>query len=311
MAGEDPGASTIAVILDAIQRAWSAVTGSIKAVMGGVVDIVKTSMFFRWRKQMMQNSGGKLKHGYQSLKKLRRHEDRGATLKSIEIGMWEDAKLFKKELKRAGIDFALTHDEDGVYTLHYKSTNEADVLHAQYSILEQRYGGEPSAEQDHDPASRDGREDERNNDQAPQNDQIDEPRYDDLIPQDAHEQDRQEREQQERERQEREQQQREQKTHSDEEQTTPARTEPTERTTPRVQKAPSVADPVRAEANHSNSGLSRTAISNEPLSELKRQARERARAKNLARAQSRDRSQDRGMSHRTARVRAREFDPGH
>lgn len=317
MAGEDPGASTIAVILDAIQRAWGAVTGSLKAVMSGVVDVVKTSMFFRWRKQMMQaNSGVKLKHGYQSLKHLRHHEDRGATLKSVEIGTKDDAKLFKKELKRAHIDFSLTHDRDGNYTLHYKSANDQDVLHAQYNILQQRYGNQSHDDQNQNATPDDSRENDRDRDSAPS---------------DKRDQDDQEREQREREEQERSDGQqaiplpnihREEESRTegdlstpsedeqerlDREETTPARTETTERTTSHAQQAPGVSDTVRAEANQPKTGFSRTAISHEPLSELKKQAQARARAKNLARSQGKNLSHARHAH----RVKTRDFEPSH
>lgn len=321
MAGDDPGAATIAVILDAIQRAWSAVTGSVKAVMGGAIDILKTGMFIRWRRQMMQSNGSKLKHGYQSLKKLRRHEERGAVLKSVEIGTWDDAKLFKKELKHAGIDFALTHDKDGNYTLYYKEANEQDVLHAQYNILQQLYGNQSQDEQEQDSATNDSHENDREQDEQ-------EP-----TPNDDREQDDQGREQQEHEEQSRSEEEqaipaphddrdddttsregreqddleREEQIRSNEEQTSPARTEPTERTTSHEQQAPSVTEPVRAEASHPATNASRNTISHEPLSELKRQARERARAKNLARAQSKNLSHARHAN----RVKAREFNPGH
>lgn len=271
MAGEDPGASTIAVLLDAIQRAWGAVTGSVKAVTGGVMDVIKTGMFIRWRRQMMQSSS-KLKHGYQSLKKLRRHEDHGAVLNSIEIGTKEDARLFKAELKRAGIDFALTHDENDVYTLHYKTSNEKDVLHAQYSILEQRYGTPTPTEQE-TPSLTSPEESAQERDQKT-----------------SDERDR-----------------------SEESLAIPARTDEPERTTPRTPLTPSVTDTVRAEAHaqepESNATLipKNVPVSNEPLSELKRQAQERARAKNLAR------SQNKGLSHsrHANRIRARELSHGH
>lgn len=333
MAGDDPGAATIAVILDVIQRAWNAVTGSVKAVMGGAIDILKTGMFIRWRRQMMQSNGSKLKHGYQSLKKLRRHEERGAVLKSVEIGTWDDAKLFKKELKHAGIDFALTHDKDGNYTLYYKEANEQDVLHAQYNILQQLYGDQSQDEQEQDSAANDSHENDRDQDPipnddreqddqgreqqereeqsrseeeqaipAPRDDRDEETERDDTASREGREQDDLEREEQARTNEEREEQIR-----SNEEQTSPARTEPTERTTSHEQQAPSVTEPVRAEASHPATNASRSAISHEPLSELKRQARERARAKNLARAQGKNLSHARHMN----RVKAREFNPGH
>ncbi|MBR5260437.1 MAG: hypothetical protein IKV48_08245, partial [Eggerthellaceae bacterium] len=154
MAGEDPGVGVITLLLDLIQRGWSAVTGVAKSVVGGIMDIVKTSLFFSWRRKMMQGQKGPdLEHGEQSLKDLRLHEQVGARIVTVEIGDEVAMEALRQELKRLELDFAITEHEDQ-YTLHYKEVNEQDVLYAQQMALEALYGTRDQDQQD-EPDSRD------------------------------------------------------------------------------------------------------------------------------------------------------------
>ena len=140
MAGEDPGVGVITLLLDLIQRGWAAVTGTAKSIVSGAVDILKTSLFFSWRRKMMQGQKGPdLKHGEQSLKDLRLHEQVGAKIVTVEIGDEVVMEALRQELKRLELDFAITEHDDQ-YTLHYKDVNEQDVLYAQQVALEKLYG---------------------------------------------------------------------------------------------------------------------------------------------------------------------------
>lgn len=138
MAGEDPGAGVITLILDLIKRGWDVVTSTVKTAF-------QTGLFVYFRKQMMRaQQGPKLKYGKQSLKHLRRHEDRGAQLSSVGIGDRKAMKALDKELKTLKLDYAITKS-NGEYTLHYKSVNDRDVLLAQQHALENRFGDPETA----------------------------------------------------------------------------------------------------------------------------------------------------------------------
>ena len=146
MAGEDPGVGVITLLLDVAQRAASAVLGFFKGVVNTLVDIAKMLVFMNWRRQAQQGQGSKLKHGKQSLKHLRRHEDRGAQLISVEIGDRTAMKALDKELEALKLDYAITGNRSDGYVLHYKKINEHDVLFAQQHALEKLYGDPDQAQ---------------------------------------------------------------------------------------------------------------------------------------------------------------------
>ena len=146
MAGEDPGVGVITLLLDVAQRAASAVIGFFKGVVNTLVDIAKMLVFMSWRRQAQQGQGSRLKHGKQSLKHLRRHEDRGAQLISAEIGDRAAMKALDKELKALELDYAITGNRSDGYVLHYKKINEHDVLFAQQHALEKLYGDPDQAQ---------------------------------------------------------------------------------------------------------------------------------------------------------------------
>lgn len=338
MAGEDPGVGVITLLLDVVQRAASTVLGFFKGIGNAIVDIAKMLVFMSWRRQaMQQGQGPKLKHGKQSLKHLRRHEDRGAQLVSVEIGDRTAMKALDKELKALKIDYAITGNRSDGYTLHYKSINEQDVLMAQARALEQLYGDPNQVNQEQetpsDPDSRDeqNQQDERRDDQGQDREQDDrqdrEDRQDDEQSRDEeanqngeaqdeqerqNEQDRQDQQEQERNREQGERDQREDPTPA------PMPTEVGEKTNSiddkvkrgkhARQEAPALAErmpdtpsqPHQAPKAHTQTN---DAPQFEPLESLIAQARERAAAKNAARTHAIDRTKD--------RVRAREVNFSH
>ena len=185
MAGEDPGVGTLSVVLELIQRAGSAVTGTIKNTISFGLDVIKTGMFFSWRRQMMQSQKGpQLEHGQQSLRDLRLHEQVGAQIVSVEIGDYKSMDALCQELRRLEIDFAVT-EHDYQYTLHYKSNNERDVMLAQAMAMQKLYG-DPVQETPDTP--------------APEKDEQ-ESRQEELERQNQEEQQRQEQERQDQEQQ--------------------------------------------------------------------------------------------------------------
>ncbi|MGN0077750.1 MAG: hypothetical protein ACI36V_03090 [Coriobacteriales bacterium] len=140
MAGEDPGVGTFSVILELVKQAGGAVSGTVKNTIGFVLDVIKTGMFFSWRRQMMNaQKGPDLEHGQQSIRELRLHEQVGAQIVSVEIGDFKSMDALSQELRRLAIDFAIT-EHDHQYTLHYKSNNEPDVMLAQAAAMQRLYG---------------------------------------------------------------------------------------------------------------------------------------------------------------------------
>ena len=185
MAGEDPGVGVITLILDLIRRGWDAVTGVTKSFVGGIMDITKTALFFSWRRKMMQGQKvPDLKHGEQSLKDLRLHEQVGAKIVTVEIGDGTAMEALREELRRLELDFAITEHE-GRYTLHYKESNEQDVLYAQQVALEKLYGNHeqdgPEQETPDDPDGREeqDREERQDDDRDREQDQRDDDREND------------------------------------------------------------------------------------------------------------------------------------
>lgn len=186
MAGEDPGVGVITLVLDIAQRAANTVLGFFKGIGSAIVDIAKMLVFMSWRRQArQQGQGPELKHGKQSLKHLRRHEDRGAQLISAEIGDRQAMKALDKELKALAIDYAITGNRSDGYTLHYKSINEQDVLMAQARALDNLYGSpdqnEPDQETPNDSDDRDqqDREERQDDGRDREQDQRDDERQDD------------------------------------------------------------------------------------------------------------------------------------
>lgn len=168
MAGEDPGVGTLSVVLELIQRAGSAVTGTIKNTISFGLDVIKTGMFFAWRRQMMQSQKGpQLEHGQQSLRDLRLHEQVGAQIVSVEIGDYKSMDALCQELRRLEIDFAIT-EHDYQYTLHYKSNNERDVMLAQAMAMQKLYG-DPVQETPDDPSPEKDEQDRRQEELERQN----------------------------------------------------------------------------------------------------------------------------------------------
>ena len=311
MAGEDPGVSTLAVILELIQRAWAAATGSIKAVVSGTVDIIKTSLFFSWRRKMMQGqTGPDLNHGQQSLKNLRLHEQAGAHIVSVEIGDFKAMDALCEELKRLELDFAIT-EHDYQYTLHYKEANEQDVLYAQQAALEKLYG-------DPNKAADDNRETPSDPDQRDEHDRDGDEGREQNEQQAAEQRQEQEREAEERQRDQQEQEQAEQQTrnqtqtqgHPTPEQTVPAAAAMTGAASAHTQERASQMEAPEPLHRQENAAALKPNQRFEPLEDLIKEARERARAKNMARNHP-----ERAMRldhHRSlTRERARNFEPGH
>lgn len=373
MAGEDPGVSTLAVILELIQRAWSAFTGSIKAVVSGTMDVIKTGMFISWRRKMMQGQQGPdLERGEQSLKDLRAHEQVGAHIVTVEIGDRTAMEALREELRRLELDFAIT-EHDGQYTLHYKEANEQDVLYAQQAALEKLYGdrdrandeqetpNDPDQRDEHDRDGDEGREQgERENREGDgQNDREDEQREDrqhderdehersdDSSDQDRSDDERRDEEQRQEQEREAEERQREQQEQEQAEQQTRNQSQTQGQPVPdKVVPAAAVLTGAAAANEHQQAHEQGSTAQNaaqlgagperasqmeapepqhrqenaadlkpnqrfEPLEDLIKEARERARAKNMARNHP-----ERAMRldhHRSlTRERARNFEPGH
>lgn len=172
MAGEDPGVGTLSVVLELIQRAGNTVTNFIKSGVNFGVDAAKTIMYLSFRRSMMSaQKGPRLEHGKQSLKKLRLHEQVGAQIVSVNIGDREVMKALDSELKRLEIDYAITDDgvkENRVYTLHYKSANERDVMMAQAMAMQKLYG-DPAQETPDTPSPEKDEQDRRQEELERQN----------------------------------------------------------------------------------------------------------------------------------------------
>ena len=329
MAGEDPGVGVITLLLDLIQRGWSAVTGVAKSVVGGIMDIVKTSLFFSWRRKMMQGQKGPdLERGEQSLKDLRLHEQVGARIVTVEIGDEVAMEALRQELKRLELDFAITEHEDQ-YTLHYKEVNEQDVLYAQQMALEALYGTRDRDQQN----GPDPRDEQERDDQDRSENQDRQDRQDDDRDRDEREERQGDERREEQEHQ--NQQDRDQRdepaptpipapvetgeSHSDEKasrgkharQEAPARVAEKQPSPTRAQhgaEAPSLAERMPAPPSQSQNALktqaqAKSAPQFEPLENLIAQARERAAAKNAGRSRAIDRTKD--------RIRAREVNFGH
>lgn len=351
MAGEDPGVSTISVLLDVIQRAWAAVTGSAKAVVSGIVGVAKTWFFFSMRKHMMQDAHGpELAHGKQSLSKLRRHEERGANLISVEIGDRKAMKALDKELKRSKIDYAITGNRSRGYALHYKSVNEKDVLAAQARALENLYGNPKNTHEERETPKDPNPKDEQKHDEHDSHDQN---RSDE-------EREQQNRDQRNRERTDAEQQREQEQTrnrtdqeqgspsqdlkvpvpptetlsppsstvHTRVEQAVPSNMAKAERATSHNPKAPSVADtmklgapainPTRNQAARDQAAIPepQRAPSYQPnpqrqsLDDLKAQAKERARSKNLGRKRDHNRDMKLNRNRALSKHRSRNYELG-
>lgn len=338
MAGEDPGVGVITLLLDVAQRAASAVLGFFKGIGNAIVDIMKMLVFMSWRRQaMQQGQGPKLKHGKQSLKHLRRHEDRGAQLVSVEIGDRDAMKALDHELKALKIDYAITGNRTDGYTLHYKHINEQDVLMAQARALEQLYGDPNQVNQDqetpNDPDSRDeqNQQDERREDhdqdreyeeqQDREERQDGEQNRDDQADRNDEARDELERQnEQERQNQQEQEQGREQSERNQRDEPTPAPApidvgEITDSLDDKAMRgkharqevpvfdermSPASSQPQRAPQMHTQT---KDAPQFEPLESLIEKARERAAAKNAGRKHSIDRTKD--------RVRAREVNFSH
>ena len=327
MAGEDPGASIITLLLDLIRRGWDVVTSTVKTAF-------QTGLFIYFRKQMMRaQQGPKLKHGKQRLKHLRRHEERGAQIVSVEIGDRDAMKALDRELKALKIDYSITKDRDGEYVLHYKSVNEKDVLMAQKRALEQLYGDPdqinpeqetPSDPGDRDQQDRDDRQDEQNREE--QSDRGDRSQ-DDSRQNEQDSRDEQER-QNKRERQDQQEQERNRE-QSERNQRNEPRPVPAPVPVPTEvgkranslddkvkrgkhvrQEAPALAErmplaPSLSQQAPKTQAQSKDAPQFEPLESLIAKARERAAAKNAAR------KQDLSLGKTKDRVRAREVSFGH
>ena len=148
MAGEDPGVATLSVLLDLVQKAGSAALGSVKAagnvvkaVANGALELYKIRLYTTMRTKMMGLSGQEAPvHGKQSLASLRRQEEKGATLASMDIGSdRKGRRALEKELDRQALDYAITKESSGDYTLHYLASNEKDVLLAMQHALDVRF----------------------------------------------------------------------------------------------------------------------------------------------------------------------------
>lgn len=336
MAGEDPGVGVITLLLDVAQRAASTVLGFFKGIGNAIVDIMKMLVFMSWRRQAM-HQGPKLKHGKQSLKHLRRHEDRGAQLVSVEIGDQDAMKALDHELRALKIDYAITGNRTDGYTLHYKSVNEQDVLMAQARALEQLYGDPNQANQEqetlNDPNQRDERDQqgERREDRDQDREQTDqqdrEEHQDDEQNRDEQEdrndeaqdelehQNEQERQNQQEQEQNRQQNEREQ---HEEPAPAPIPNEVGEKVDSpddkakhgkhTRQEAPDLAErmpdtPSQSQQDPKMQAQAKDAPQFEPLESLIAKARERAAAKNAGRSHAIDRTKD--------RVRAREVSFSH
>ena len=133
------GVGTSAVI-EAMRQLFNFVQDTAKSIVNTGADIARTYLYMSWRKNSM---GARAKHGEQSLKKLRRqggpgrhHQDRPARSGRIS----RPCSPWKSELKKLKIDFAITQTSTGEWLLHYKQSNEPDVIRAQQYALSARYG---------------------------------------------------------------------------------------------------------------------------------------------------------------------------
>ncbi len=130
---EDPGVGTLSAVIEAMRQLFNFVQDTAKSIVNTGADIARTYLYMSWRKNSM---GARAKHGEQSLKKLRRQEAQGATIKTVEIGKDFEAMLaLEDELKNLKVDFAITQTSTGEWLLHYKQSNEPDVIRAQQYAL--------------------------------------------------------------------------------------------------------------------------------------------------------------------------------
>ena len=141
---EDPGVGTLSAVIEAMRQLFNFVQDTAKSIVNTGADIARTYMYMSWRRNSM---GARAKHGEQSLKKLRRQEAQGAVIKTVEIGKDFEAMLaLEDELKKLKIDFAITQTSTGEWLLHYKQSNEPDVIRAQQYALNARYGAREQSE---------------------------------------------------------------------------------------------------------------------------------------------------------------------
>lgn len=141
---EDPGVGTLSAVIEAVRQLFNFVQDAAKSIVNTGADIARTYMYMSWRRNSM---GKRAKHGEQSLKKLRRQEAQGAVIKTVEIGKDVDAMIaLEDELKKLKIDFAITQTSTGEWLLHYKQSNEPDVVRAQQYALNARYGAREQTE---------------------------------------------------------------------------------------------------------------------------------------------------------------------
>lgn len=141
---EDPGVGTLSAVIEAMRQLFNFVQDTAKSIVNTGADIARTYLYMSWRKNSM---GARAKHGEQSLKKLRRQEAQGATIKTVEIGKDFEAMLaLEDELKNLKVDFAITQTSTGEWLLHYKQSNEPDVIRAQQYALNSRYGAHEQSE---------------------------------------------------------------------------------------------------------------------------------------------------------------------
>lgn len=284
MAGEDPGASVITLILDLIRRGWDVVTSTAKTIF-------QTGLFVYFRKQMMRaQQGPRLKHGKQSLKSLRKHEERGAQIVSVEIGDRDAMKALDHELKALKLDYAITKDDSGEYILHYKAANEQSVLLAQQHALEKRYGDPENAQGDQRTPIEEALEQEAL--QQKQGEQRE---------QDSH--DEREHEQIDAEAQRQERDQIEESAREEQERSEDSNREEREPAGPAALEQPDRQPSLQSQARRTSPGRDdpHAHLANAPLSDVIAVAKERARAKNLAR------SQNHGLGHDHHRSRSRDL----
>ena len=152
---EDPGVGTMSAIIEAIRQAFGFVQDVGKSLLNTAADITRTYMYMSWRKNA-RGSGQSFKHGEQSLKSLRAQEAAGAKIVTVEIGKDDDSmSALEWELRKLDVDFAITRAGDGEWLLHYKQSNEQDVLRAQAYALNARYGDRTRETATRDPLQQD------------------------------------------------------------------------------------------------------------------------------------------------------------
>ena len=152
---EDPGVGTMSAIIEAIRQAFGFVQDVGKSLLNTAADITRTYMYMSWRKNA-RGSGQSFKHGEQSLKSLRAQEAAGAKIVTVEIGKDDDSmSALEWELRKLDVDFAITRAGDGEWLLHYKQSNEQDVLRAQAYALNARYGDPERETATRDPLQQD------------------------------------------------------------------------------------------------------------------------------------------------------------